>query len=62
LADDEYSAHQGVEHGDRNALRVIGGTVASEMVERFLSAQYSGQPRRPRRLAKVKTIEARHSR
>ena len=66
LAHDEYSAHQGVEHDDMNVLvlgaRVIGGAVASELVERFLSAQYSGEPRHARRLAKVKAIEARHSR
>ncbi|MDX1682631.1 MAG: RpiB/LacA/LacB family sugar-phosphate isomerase, partial [Phycisphaeraceae bacterium] len=41
---DTYSAHQGVEHDDMNVLclgaRVIGGSVASELVEAFLRAEF----------------------
>lgn len=66
LAHDEYSAHQGVEHDDMNVLvlgaRVIGSEVSRELVERFLAAQFSGEPRHMRRLAKVKAIEEKYSR
>ena len=58
---DTYSAHQGVEHDDMNVLvlgsRIIGTEVAYELVRAFLGAQFSGEPRHTRRLAKVKAIE-----
>jgi ribose 5-phosphate isomerase B len=64
LCHDSYSAHQGVEHDDMNVLvlgaRVIGPALAVELVERFLSARFSGEERHVRRLAKVRTIEARY--
>ncbi|HVX66261.1 MAG TPA: ribose 5-phosphate isomerase B [Bryobacteraceae bacterium] len=64
LCHDSYSAHQGVEHDDMNVLvlgaRVIGPALALELVEHFLSAQFSGEERHVRRLAKVRAIEARY--
>lgn len=65
LAHDEYSAHQGVEHDDMNVLvlgaRVIGPELSRELVERFLSAKFTGEERHMRRLGKVKSIEQRYS-
>lgn len=58
---DTYTAHQGVEHDDLNVLcmggRVIGTEVAAEVVEAFLAAEFSGEERHVRRLAKVAEIE-----
>ena len=58
---DTYTAHQAVEHDDLNVLclggRVIGSEVAAEIVVAFLRAQFSGEPRHVRRLAKVAEIE-----
>ena len=63
LCHDHYSAHQGVEHDDMNVLvlggRVIGESVALELVRAFLNAQYTKEDRHQRRLEKVKSIEAR---
>ena len=65
LCHDHYSAHQGVEHDDMNVLvlggRVIGESVALELVRAFLDARYSGEDRHQRRLEKVKAMEARFS-
>lgn len=65
LCHDHYSAHQGVEHDDMNVLvmggRVIGESVALELVETFLAARYSGEDRHQRRLDKVRAIERRFS-
>ncbi len=59
---DTYSAHQGVEHDDMNVLtlgsRVIGPEPAVECALAFLGAEFSGEPRHRRRLAKVLAIEA----
>ncbi len=64
LCHDEYSAHQGVEHDDMNVLvlgaRVVGIEVSRELVERFLAANFSGEPRHVRRLEKVRAIEQRY--
>ncbi|HUZ45305.1 MAG TPA: ribose 5-phosphate isomerase B [Terriglobia bacterium] len=61
ICHDTYSAHQGVEHDDMNVLvlgsRIIGTELAHELVRAFLSAQFSGEERHLRRLAKVKAIE-----
>jgi ribose 5-phosphate isomerase B len=58
---DSFSAHQGVEDDDMNVLclgeRVVGPELAKEVVERFLSARFSGAERHVRRLGKVKQIE-----
>jgi RpiB/LacA/LacB family sugar-phosphate isomerase len=63
LCHDHYSAHQGVEHDDVNVLvmggRVIGESVALELVGAFLNARYTGEARHERRLQKVKAIESR---
>ena len=65
LCHDHYSAHQGVEHDDMNVLvmggRVIGESVALELVSAFLDAKYTGEDRHQRRLDKVKEIEGRYT-
>ena len=65
LCHDHYSAHQGVEHDDMNVLvmggRVIGESVALELVRAFLGAKYTSEQRHQRRLDKVKAIEKRYS-
>ncbi|GMQ98362.1 MAG: ribose 5-phosphate isomerase B [Acidimicrobiia bacterium] len=54
---DHYTAHQAVEHDDMNVLalgaRVIGSTTATEIVDSYLGAQFSGEERHVRRLRKV---------
>ena len=61
---DAYSAHQGVEHDNMNVLvlgsRIIGPELARELVRTYLAAQFSGEERHLRRLAKVDAIEARY--
>ncbi len=61
LCHDIYSAHQGVEHDDINVLclgsRVIGEELAKELVTAFLSAEFTGEERHRRRLAKIEEIE-----
>ena len=62
LCHDSYSARQGVEHDDMNALclgaRIIGSELAGELVRNFLGAEFSGVDRHCRRLQKVLEIEA----
>jgi ribose 5-phosphate isomerase B len=62
---DCYSAHQAVEHDDMNVLclgsRVVGASLAREIVAAFLGATFSGGERHLRRLAKVHDIESRFS-
>lgn len=62
LCHDTYSAHQGVEHDDINVLclgaRIIGEELAKELVMAFLSAQFTGEERHVRRLAKIQEMEA----
>ncbi len=62
LCHDTYSAHQGVEHDDMNVLclgsRVIGGSLAAELVRTFVGARFSGEERHRRRLDKVLAAEA----
>ena len=64
LCHDTYSAHQGVEHDDMNVLvlgaRVIGTELAHELVRAFVGAEFSGEERHKRRLAKVKALEERY--
>jgi RpiB/LacA/LacB family sugar-phosphate isomerase len=63
LCHDTYSAHQGVEHDDMNVLvlgaRVIGPSLARELVHAFLNATFSGEERHRRRLEKVRILENR---
>lgn len=58
---DTYTAHQAVEHDDLNVLclggRVVGSELAAEIVSNFLSAEFTGEERHVRRLAKVLEIE-----
>ena len=58
---DTYSAHQGVEHDDRNVLtlgaRVVGVEPAVECTLAFLGASFSGESRHRRRLDEVLAIE-----
>ena len=58
---DAYSAKQAVEHDALKVLclgaRIIGTSVAEELVERFLNASYLTGTRHEMRLNKVKTIE-----
>lgn len=60
---DCYTAHQAVEHDDMNVLcvgaRVIGASLAAEIVQSFLSAKFSGEERHLRRLNKILAIESR---
>jgi ribose 5-phosphate isomerase B len=60
---DTYTAHQAVEHDDMNVLclgaRVIGSALATEIVEAFLGATFSGEQRHQRRLDKILAIERR---
>jgi ribose 5-phosphate isomerase B len=64
LCHDSYSAHQGVEHDEMNILvlgaRVIGPSLARELVRIFLGARFSGEERHRRRLEKIHAIEAKH--
>ena len=59
---DTYSARQGVEHDDMNVLaigaRIIGSSLAHDIVEAFVGAAFTGEERHARRLEKVKAIEA----
>ncbi|MEX0744192.1 MAG: ribose 5-phosphate isomerase B [Phycisphaeraceae bacterium] len=59
---DVYSAHQGVEHDDMNVIclgaRVIGEALALDLVNAFITAEFSGEERHARRLEKIKAMEA----
>lgn len=61
MAHDTYTAAQCVEHDNVNVLalgaRVIGPVIAAELVAAFLGAEFTGEPRHTRRLAKVDAIE-----
>jgi ribose 5-phosphate isomerase B len=58
---DQYTAHQAVEHDDMNVLalgaRVIGVVTASEIVDTFIAARFSGEERHARRLRKVVELD-----
>jgi ribose 5-phosphate isomerase B len=65
LAHDTYSAHQAVEHDDANVLclgaRIIGQSLAEEIVLAWARAEFSHDARHQRRLDKVLAIEARET-
>lgn len=65
VAHDTYTAHQAVEHDDVNVLclggRVIGPAYAEEIMREFLAAQFTGDERHVRRLAKINAIEREHA-
>ena len=58
---DTYSAHQGVEHDDMNVLclgsDIVGPSLAAELVDAFLGAEFNGGDRYVERLKKVERME-----
>ncbi len=65
MCHDTYSAHQGVEHDDMNVIvlgaRIIGPSLAYELVEAFIGARFiANEPRFTRRFNKVLAIEAKY--
>ena len=60
---DTYTAHQAVEHDDMNVIcigaRVIGSSLAQDIVTAFLGASFSGETRPLRRLEKIHAFEQR---
>jgi ribose 5-phosphate isomerase B len=61
LIHDHFSARQGVEDDHMNILcmggRTIGPAVAWDLVQTFLTAEFSQAPRHLRRLSKVESLE-----
>jgi ribose 5-phosphate isomerase B len=61
ICHDLYSAHQAVEHDDMNVLclgsEIVGPSVARELVEMFLAAEFDGGERYVARLKKVELLE-----
>ncbi len=61
LIHENFSAHQGVEDDDMNMIclggLVVGHALAWELVSTFLKAEFSGNERFKRRLAKVTALE-----
>ena len=61
VAHDTYTAHQSVEHDDCNVLclggRVIGPALAADIIRAYLGAEFTGEDRHKRRLAKIDGIE-----
>ena len=61
LCHDTFSARQGVEDDDMNVLclgaRVIGPSLAAELLRTFLAARFSGAERHVRRVSKIKALE-----
>lgn len=62
LIHDHFSARQGVEDDHMNILcmggRTVGPSVALDLVQTFLAAEFSQTPRHLRRLSKVDSLEA----
>jgi len=63
LCHDTFSAHQGVEDDSMNVLclgaRVVGPSLAEELVNAFLRARFSEAERHQRRVAKIIGFERR---
>ena len=61
ICHDAYSAQQAVEHDNLNVLclgaRIIGPSLAEELVTRFLHASFSQEQRHQNRLQKIQAIE-----
>ena len=61
ICHDVYSAHQGVEHDDLNALclgsEVVGPALAVDLVRAFLHARFEGGEPYTRRLRKIEELE-----
>jgi ribose 5-phosphate isomerase B len=67
MCHDTYSAHQGVEHDDMNVIvlgaRIVGTSLAYELVDAFLKARFiANEERFTRRFKKVLAIEAKYQR
>jgi ribose 5-phosphate isomerase B len=65
MCHDTYSAHQGVEHDDMNVIvlgaRIIGTSLAYEVVDAFIKAEFIIKEERfTRRFKKVLAIEAKY--
>jgi len=62
LIHDHFSAKQGVEDDHMNIIcmggRTVGALVAWDLVEAFLNAKFSQEPRHLRRLGKVAAVES----
>jgi ribose 5-phosphate isomerase B len=62
VAHDTYTAHQMVEHDDANILclgsRVIGASLAEEVVTGFLEARFSREDRHVKRVEKIRSFES----
>jgi len=62
---DTYSVQQGVEHNDMNLLtmgaRVIAIENVPELVDTFLDAKFSAEPRFKRRVLKIDVLDKRNS-
>ena len=60
-ATDTYTAHQSVEHDDVNviamAARVVGSSLAWEIVAAFIGAEFEPKERYVRRIAKITDLE-----
>jgi len=61
LISDSFSAHQGVEDDDMNVMclggRVTGTSLAWELVQTFLNADFKSEEKYTRRLDKVSVLE-----
>ncbi len=61
LITDFFSAHQGVEDDDMNVMclggRVTGNALSWDLVQTFLNADFKGDERFRRRLAKIAALE-----
>jgi RpiB/LacA/LacB family sugar-phosphate isomerase len=64
LCHDTYSAHQGVEHDNMNVLTlgawVVSEKLSEELVQAFLQAKFSNEPRHIRRLKKIFSLAAKY--
>lgn len=62
VAHDAYTAHQMVEHDDVNVLclgsRVIGQSLAEDLVRTFIEAKFTREDRHVRRLEKISSLES----
>jgi ribose 5-phosphate isomerase B len=65
LITDGFSAHQGVEDDDMNVIclgaRVIGKTLALDLIRAFLDARFKDAERFRRRLAKIAALESKEN-
>ena len=61
ICHDLYSAAQGVEHDDLNVLclgaRIVDAEFAKELIQAFLSAEFTAEERHSRRVEKIIDLE-----